>query len=112
MPSAGMPAACSECSSAADTPAGMSSELVRKGSPAKVSADGAVQSVGARWKLTPSVFVRCTVPGGRPASLPSTLFQCPECAGPLAEGDGSLDCAACSRRWPVRDQIYDFKEPL
>lgn len=76
------------------------------------SADGAVQSVSARWKLTPSVFVRCTVPGGRPASLPSTLFQCPECAGPLAEGDGSLDCAACSRRWPVRDQIYDFKEPL
>lgn len=76
------------------------------------SADGAVQSVSARWKLTPSVFVRSAVTGARPASLPSTLFQCPECAGPLAEGDSSLDCTECGRRWPVRDQIYDFKEPL
>lgn len=76
------------------------------------SVDGALQSISARWKLTPSVFVHCSVPGVRPASLPSELFQCPECAGPLAEGAGSLDCPACGLRWPVRDQIYDFKEPL
>ena len=76
------------------------------------SADGAVQGIGARWKLSPSVFVRCTAPGHPPSALPSTLFQCPECAGALAEGDGSLDCQACCRRWPVRDHLFDFKEPL
>ncbi len=76
------------------------------------SADGAVQSVGARWKLTPSVFVRCSVPGERPASLPSHLFQCPECTGQLKEGINSLDCPACGRRWPVREGLFDFKEPL
>jgi SAM-dependent methyltransferase len=76
------------------------------------TADGAVQRAGAYVKLTPSVFVRCAVPGERPATLPGSLFQCPECAGQLAEGDSSLDCQACGRRWPVRNQIYDFKEPF
>ena len=47
------------------------------------SADGAVQSVGAGWKLSPSVFVRCIVPGPRPVSLPSH-FSVPECADQLA----------------------------
>ena len=74
--------------------------------------DSAVQEVGARWKLTPSVFVRCAVPGGRPASLPAELFQCPACAGALTPGPDSLDCAACGRRWPAGDHLYDFKAPL
>lgn len=74
--------------------------------------DGAVQQAGARWKLTPSVFVRCVAPGARPASLPVELFHCPECAGALAQGQDSLDCAACGRRWAARDHLYDFKEPL
>lgn len=76
------------------------------------AADGAIQGVGALWKLTPSVFVRCTAPGARPPGLPSELFQCPECAGALTPGQDSLDCAGCGRRWPQRDGIYDFKEPL
>ncbi len=74
--------------------------------------DSAVQEVGARWKLTPSVFVRCAAPGERPASLPAELFRCPECAGALTPGQDSLDCAACGRRWPAIDHLYDFKEPL
>ncbi len=79
---------------------------------ALAAADGAVQGIGAAWKLTPSVFVRCVAPGTRPASLPGDLFQCPECAGALTPGDGSLDCTLCSCRWPVSDYLYDFKEPL
>ena len=76
------------------------------------SADGAVQSVSARWKLTPSVFVRSTVPGKRPAS---------------ASKQNSFSARSAQARWrkarlarlhrmqpPLapRDQIYDFKEPL
>lgn len=88
--------------------------LLKRLVPAETLAamDGAVQEVGARWKLTPSVFVRCAVPGGRPSSLPAELFQCPECAGALAPGQDSLDCTACGRRWPASDHLYDFKEPL
>ncbi len=88
--------------------------LLKRLVPAETLAamDGAVQEVGARWKLTPSVFVRCAVPGDRPASLPAELFQCPECAGALAPGQDSLDCTACGRRWPASDHLYDFKEPL
>ncbi|WP_448605311.1 class I SAM-dependent methyltransferase [Thermoflexus hugenholtzii] len=74
--------------------------------------DGALQGVGARWKLTPSVFVRCMTPGSRPASLPAELFQCPECAGALAPAEDALDCTACGRRWTARDHLYDFKEAL
>jgi SAM-dependent methyltransferase len=76
------------------------------------AADGAVQGIGAAWKLTPSVFVRCAAPGRAPASLPAELFQCPECSGALTAGAGSLDCTACGRRWPASGDLYDFKEPL
>lgn len=80
--------------------------------PTLAAMDGAVQQVGALWKLTPSVFVRCSAPGSHPANLPGELFRCPECAGALVPGHDSLDCVSCGRRWPVRDHLYDFKEPL
>lgn len=75
-------------------------------------ADGAVQAIGARWKLTPSVFVRCSTQGALPPTLPAQLFQCPECAGALARGQASLDCAGCGRRWSSLGGLYDFKEPV
>lgn len=88
--------------------------LLKRLVPAETLAamDGAVQEVGARWKLTPSVFVRCAVPGDRSSSLPAELFQCPACAGALTPGPDSLDCAACGQRWPASDHLYDFKAPL
>jgi len=80
--------------------------------PTLAAMDGAVQQVGALWKLTPSVFVRCVAPGARPASLPTELFQCPECTGALAQAEDALECVSCGRRWSTRDGLYDFKEPL
>lgn len=80
--------------------------------PTLAAMDGAVQQVGARWKLTPSVFVRCSVPGSLPATLPAELFQCPECAGVLAQAEDTLDCTDCRRRWPAHNYLYDFKEPV
>jgi SAM-dependent methyltransferase len=82
--------------------------------PARIlaAADGAVQGIGALWKLTPSVFVRCRVPGAGGISPDGELFCCPRCQGSLSEGRESLDCSACELCWPVRDGLYDFKEPL
>jgi SAM-dependent methyltransferase len=79
---------------------------------ALAAADGAVQGIGAAWKLTPSVFVRCVAPGSSLGSLPAGLFQCPECGGELIQAENTLDCSACGRRWPASDYLYDFKEPL
>ena len=76
------------------------------------AADGAIQGPGARWKLTPSVFVRCKAPGRAAATLPSAIFQCPECAGPLLDADDALNCQACGQTWPMRDGIYDFKDSI
>lgn len=74
--------------------------------------DGAVQGVGAYWKLTPSVFVRCTVAGAQVATLPMQLFRCPECQGELLNRGASLDCTTCGLHWPCQDGLYDFKEPV
>lgn len=79
---------------------------------ALAAADGAVQGVGALWKLTPSVFVRCRVPGRPPAALPADLFHCPECAGPLVPEPERLRCARCGLAWSTAGGLYDFKEPV
>ena len=88
--------------------------LLKRLAPAATLAamDGAVQEMGARWKLTPSVFVRCTAPGAGAGNLPADIFQCPECTGALTPGQDSLDCAACGIHWSTRNGLYDFKEPL
>ena len=78
---------------------------------ALAAADGAVQGIGALWKLTPSVFVRCRVPGRGGAPRGGELFCCPRCQGSLTEGREALECPACQLRWPVRDGLFDFKEP-
>jgi len=74
--------------------------------------DGALQRIGAAWKLAPSVFVRAHVdkPDG-PA--PTGLFRCPRCfAGPLTGQPIALRCAACGAVWRVDDGIFDFKAPV
>ena len=76
------------------------------------AADGAVQVVGAAWKLTPSIFVRCRVPGQPPDTLPEAPFVCPNCRGHLEGVGDRLCCTRCAARWPVRDGLYDFKEPI
>lgn len=79
---------------------------------ALAAADGAVQGVGALWKLTPSVFVRCRAAGQPPAALPADLFRCPRCAGALASEPDRLRCVGCGVAWSTAGGLYDFKEPL
>jgi SAM-dependent methyltransferase len=87
--------------------------LKRAVSPQTLAAvDGALQRVGALWKLTPSVFVRAkTAASGAGAS--TTLFRCPRCmATALTEGPLTLDCQGCGAVWGIDDGIYDFKAPI
>jgi len=76
-----------------------------------VAMERPMQRVGAAWKLSPSVFLRCSAPG----SLPETgkLFRCPVCRGGLAaREEDTMTCASCGAVWAVTDGIYDFKMPV
>ena len=51
--------------------------------------------------------------GGYDCRHPDNLPANPECGGnELNETGDHLRCSQCSRRWPIHDGIYDFKEPL
>lgn len=71
---------------------------------------------GNLWQLSPSVFIR-TRTDSSGTKAPSGFFQCPYCENTeLSAGvpvsASSLDCLKCRRRFPIREGIYDFKEPL
>ncbi|OIO88554.1 MAG: hypothetical protein AUK03_16035 [Anaerolineae bacterium CG2_30_64_16] len=85
----------------------------RFASPRTLAAvDRLMQRVGAAWKLSPSVFLRCCTPGSGSA-VAGDLFRCPICGlrGLAARGD-TLACAGCGAVWAVTDGIYDFKTPV
>lgn len=78
-----------------------------------VTLDGLLQFTGAWWQLSPSVFVSSRHAAHGPAAPPDHFFACPICRTPLGKvRSGALICSGCSRRWPVEDGLYDFKEPL
>lgn len=79
---------------------------------ALAAMDGAIQGIGAAWKLTPSVFLRARVTGQATISQ-GGLFRCPACKGPvLHETSEALTCAECGAVWGIDDGIYNFKAPI
>jgi SAM-dependent methyltransferase len=90
-------------------------ELLKRLFPAHwlVALDALLQPTGQWVQLSPSVFVRTAAAGQSPAAPAGKFFRCPECGGDdLHDAGDHLRCEQCGRRWPVRDGIYDFKEPL
>jgi ubiquinone/menaquinone biosynthesis C-methylase UbiE/uncharacterized protein YbaR (Trm112 family) len=82
-----------------------------------VAMDSAMQPTGKWWQLSPSVFVRARAGvQGEAAGIPAQatgFFRCPECGhAPLKEQAGALVCPACSRRWAIREGIYDFRQEM
>ena len=80
--------------------------------------DSLFQWTGAWWQLTPSVFVKCRVPGVRfqadefPAD-PAGMFKCPDCGhAPLDGKETYLECSNCRSKWEIRDGIYDFRKSV
>jgi len=80
--------------------------------------DSLLQQPGARFKLTPSLFLRARAiktapPAEEPPATPIALFRCPACGTtPLQPLDAALNCTGCGRRWAIQDGIYNFKTPL
>jgi hypothetical protein len=66
--------------------------------------------------VTPSVFVKASLPGS--SSLPQSddplsWFKCPECnAYPLNDRGDHLHCPGCGKKWAFHDGIYDFREAI
>ena len=82
-----------------------------------VFLDSLFQWTGAFWQFTPSVFIKARVAQNailhhRQADILS-YFKCPDCAhSPLAKQHDYLECGNCSKRWEVKDGVYDFREPM
>jgi len=77
-----------------------------------VALDALLQPTGQFAQLSPSIFVRARAVGDGPIAPPEKFFRCPACGSDeLNETGDHVRCARCDRRWPVRDGIYDFKEP-
>lgn len=80
-----------------------------------VSIDSAAQLTGNWWQLTPSVFVRSKAVGGQDSRTEyqgEEIFKCPVCSSsPLSHSEDRLVCEHCSRKWAIRDGIYDFRAP-
>jgi SAM-dependent methyltransferase len=74
------------------------------------AADGAIQSVGAAWRLTPSIFHCLRAPADNRVAPPGAFFRCPACKSECeTELPDALTCSQCERAWPVREGIYEFK---
>lgn len=81
--------------------------------PAKTlaAADGAIQDVGAAWKLSPSIFLRAHV-AGTGSVTDAGLFCCPACRSlDMKQDDDALVCEGCHAAWSKVNGIYDFKSP-
>ena len=79
--------------------------------------DSLFQWTGALWQLSPSVFIKGKAEGGKQMDeIPDNMllfFKCPACGhSPLSEGNGYLECSNCKKKWEVKDEIYDFREPM
>ncbi len=86
--------------------------LLKRLVPARTLAavDGAIQSVGAAWKLTPSIFHQLQACLTHRAAPPGAFFRCPACKSECeTELPDALTCSRCGRAWPVREGIYEFK---
>lgn len=69
-----------------------------------------LQLTGWCCQLSPSVFTRSQAVGDTAMASPGIFFKCPVCGGEqIEEREERLICLKCSREWPVRQGIYDFR---
>ena len=72
--------------------------------------DAILQPTGNWFQLSPSVFTRSSAVGDTPKAQDGLFFKCPICeADFLKPHRASLICQGCSREWPIREGIFDFR---
>ena len=78
-----------------------------------VALDSMMQRTGDWAQLTPSVFQVSSVEGTPGRVREGSIWRCPECGSrELQKTTEGLSCRGCKRIWPVRNGIYDFKNPM
>ena len=78
-----------------------------------VALDSMMQRTGDWAQLTPSVFQCASVEGTPRRVREGSIWRCPECESlELQKTADGLSCKGCKRMWPVRNGIYDFKNPV
>jgi ubiquinone/menaquinone biosynthesis C-methylase UbiE len=69
-----------------------------------------LQPTGRWCQFSPSVFTRSQAVGETPKVQAGTFFKCPVCESKNLEPYGAmLICTGCSREWPIREGIFDFR---
>jgi ubiquinone/menaquinone biosynthesis C-methylase UbiE len=69
-----------------------------------------IQPSGKWWQLSPSVFTCSQATGNSTKALPGLFFKCPACESDSIQPHGNrLICLGCSREWPIREGIFDFR---
>lgn len=72
--------------------------------------DAWLQLTGDLWQLSPSVFTRSKASTGTSKAQAGTFFKCPVCGAETFKPHGfKLICVTCSREWPIREGIFDFR---
>jgi ubiquinone/menaquinone biosynthesis C-methylase UbiE len=71
-----------------------------------------LQPTGRWFQLSPSVFTRSRAEGNLDIASQDAFFKCLECgSNNLVEQGSAITCLSCSREWPIRDGVYDFRIP-
>jgi ubiquinone/menaquinone biosynthesis C-methylase UbiE len=69
-----------------------------------------LQPTGNVCQLSPSVFTRSQAVGDTQKAQSGTFFKCPVCESYELKPHGlRIICTRCSREWPIRDYIFDFR---
>lgn len=72
--------------------------------------DAMLQPTGNWCQLSPSVFTRSRAIGENQKAPEGPFFKCPACAATTLKPHGAiLICQGCSREWPIREGIFDFR---
>jgi len=75
-----------------------------------IGMDAWLQPTGNWFQLSPSVFTRSQAIGETSKAEAGTFFKCPACEAETMKPHGArLICLGCSREWPIRDGIFDFR---
>jgi ubiquinone/menaquinone biosynthesis C-methylase UbiE len=75
-----------------------------------VSVDSILQWSGGWCQYTPSVFVKSILLKQNPFARQGIYFKCPNCGAlELNEKKDSVVCRACKRKYPIDNDIYDFR---
>jgi len=76
-----------------------------------VALDALFSLTGDLWQLTPSVFVRASLPSKNENHTPPTeFFRCPTCGDThLQNNQRGIQCNSCNHLYPLENGIYDFR---